>query len=174
MKTVNVRVCVTWEGREFQVVNPSTVRREVEVNDFGNPYRVSVPVDERYESVMGGERMEVVKEFKYLGSVLSKHGEMEGEVRERAVKARSVLGSLAVVMKGRSMSMEVQRGLRNSILLPTLMYGSEMWTWNRSQQSRVCAVEMSYLRGACGMMMWEARVMKACMKDVVWETLQME
>ncbi len=38
-------------------------RREVEVVDFGNPYRVSVPVDERCEMVMGEERMEVVKEF---------------------------------------------------------------------------------------------------------------
>ncbi len=37
-------------------------RREVEVVDFGSPYRVSVPVDERCEIVMGGERMEVVKE----------------------------------------------------------------------------------------------------------------
>ncbi len=37
-------------------------RREVEVVNFGNPYRVSVPVDERSEIVMGGERMEVVKE----------------------------------------------------------------------------------------------------------------
>ncbi len=25
-----------------------------------------------------------------------------------------------------------------------------MWTWNRAQQSRVRAVEMSYLRGVCG------------------------
>ena len=49
--------------------------------DFGNPYRVNIPVDERCEIVMGGERMEVVKEFKYLGTVLSKHGEMEGEIR---------------------------------------------------------------------------------------------
>ncbi len=30
-------------------------RREVEVVDFGNLYRVSVPVDERCEIVMGGE-----------------------------------------------------------------------------------------------------------------------
>ncbi len=35
--------------------------------------------------MMGGERMEVIKEFKYLDTILSKHGEMEGEVRERAV-----------------------------------------------------------------------------------------
>ncbi len=66
-------------------------KRAVEVVGFRNPYRVSVPVDEGCEIVMGGERMEVVKELKYLGTVLSKHGEMEGEVRERAVKGRSVI-----------------------------------------------------------------------------------
>ncbi len=51
--------------------------------------------------------MEVVKEFKYLGTVLSKHREVE-EVRGRAVEGRSVIGSLARVMKGRSVSMEVE------------------------------------------------------------------
>ncbi len=51
--------------------------------------------------------------------------------------------------------MEVKRGIRNSILLPTLTYGSETWMWNRAQQSRVGAVEMSYLRGACGVTRWD-------------------
>ncbi len=41
------------------------------------------------------------------------------------------------------------------ILLPTLTYGSENWTWNGAQQSRVRAVEMSYLRGACGVTRWD-------------------
>ncbi len=77
--------------------------------------------------------MEVVKKFKNLGTVLSKHREME-EVRERTVKGRNITGSLARVMKGRSVFTEVKRGPRNSILLPTLMYGSETWTWNRAQQ----------------------------------------
>ncbi len=57
---------------------------------------------------------------------------MEGEVRERAVKERSVIGSLGRVMRGRNVSMEVKRGLKNSVLLPTLTYGSEAWTWNRA------------------------------------------
>ncbi len=51
--------------------------------------------------------------------------EMEGELSYRVVKGRSVIGTLARVMKGRNVSMEVKRGLRNTILLPTLMYGSE-------------------------------------------------
>ena len=35
--------------------------------------------------------------------------------------------------------------------------GSETWTWNRAQQSRVCAVEMSYLKGgSSGVTRWES------------------
>ncbi len=41
--------------------------------------------------------------------------------KERAVKGRSVIGSLARVMKGKNVSMEVKRGLGNSILLSTLI-----------------------------------------------------
>ncbi len=71
------------------------------------------------------------------------------------MKGRSVVGSLAAVMKGRNVSKDVKRGLRNSILLPTLTYGLENWTWNGVQQSRVRAVEMNYLRGVCGVSRWD-------------------
>ncbi len=84
----------------------------------------------RCRVVLGSEKMEEVSEFKYLGTVLCKHGGMEGEIRERVMKGRSVVGSIAGVMKGRNVFMDVKRGLRNSILLPTLTYGSENWTWN--------------------------------------------
>ncbi len=96
-----------------------------------------------------------VKEFKYLGTG-AMHTWRDGwRNRERAVKGRSVIGSLARVMKERNVSTEVKRSLRNSILLPTLTYGSETWIWNRAQQSKVHAVEMSYLRQACGVTRWE-------------------
>ncbi len=51
------------------------------------------------------------------------HRGMERERRERVMKGRSVVGSLTWVMKGRNVSMDVKRGLRNSILLPTF----NMW-----------------------------------------------
>ena len=84
-----------------------------------------IPVDKQCKIVLGDERMEVVREFEYLETLLSKHGEME-EVRERTVKRRTAVGSLAKVMKRRNVSMEVKRGLRNNVLLPALMYGSDM------------------------------------------------
>ncbi len=47
-------------------------------------------------------------------------------------------------------SLEVKRDLRNTVIVPTLTYASKTWVWNKSQRSRVQAVEMSYLRSACG------------------------
>ncbi len=41
------------------------------------------------------------------------------------MKGKSVMGPLAGVMKGRNVSMDVKRGLRYSILLSTLTYGSK-------------------------------------------------
>ncbi len=39
---------------------------------------------------LGKEKMEEVNEFKYLGTILCKHGSMVGEISERTVKGRQV------------------------------------------------------------------------------------
>ena len=52
-------------------------RKEIEVCDFSMPYRVEVPAVRRCDIALGGEKMEEVFQFKYLGTVLGKHGEME-------------------------------------------------------------------------------------------------
>ncbi len=81
------------------------------------------------------------------------------------MKGRNVVGSPAGVMKGRNVSMGMKRSLRNSILLPTLTYGSENWTWNGVQQLRVRAVEMSYLRGVCRMNRWDG-LSNECVREM--------
>ena len=48
-------------------------RREVEVVDFDTSY--SVPVRRRCEVLLGGKKIEEVEEFKYLETVICKHGE---------------------------------------------------------------------------------------------------
>ncbi len=121
-------------------------RREEELIDFNIAYRVRLPAVARCRIMLESEKLEEVSEVKYLGTVLCKHGGMEGERRERVIKGRNVVGSLAGVVKGRNLSKNMKRGPRNSIFLSTLTYGSENWTWNGAQQSRVHAVEMSYLR----------------------------
>ena len=77
-------------------------------------------------------------------------GSMEGETRERAVQGRKVIGSLGRMMRERTVSSEVKKGLRDGIIVPTLTYASETWVWNERQRSRIRAVEISFLRSACG------------------------
>lgn len=54
----------------------------------------------------------------------------------------------------RSLSMKVKRGIKKSIILPTLSYASETWIWNAVQQSKVHAVEMSFIRGESNVSVW--------------------
>ncbi len=121
-----------------------------EVVDFACPYRVGIECKKECKIILNGEEMEEVNEFQYLGSVMCKHGGTEGETRERVLQGRKVVGSLSRMMNGRSVGMEVKRDLRNTVIVPTLTYSSETWSWSESQRSRVQAVEMSYLSSACG------------------------
>ena len=66
-------------------------KREVEVVDFNTPYR-----EQCYVNIVMEEEI--------------------GECCER----QCVIGSLARIMRGRNISMEVKRRLRNSIVLKTL------------------------------------------------------
>ncbi len=125
-------------------------RSRSEVVDFVCPYRVGTKSEKESKIVLNGEEMEEVNEFKYLGSVMCKHGGTERETRERALQERKVVESLGRIKNGRSVTIEVNRDLRNTVIVPTLTYASETWAWNESQRSRVQAVEMSYLRSACG------------------------
>jgi hypothetical protein len=45
---------------------------------------------------------------------------------------------------------KAQLAMHNGVLLPTLMYGSESWVWQKKHTSRVNAVEMRALRNMIG------------------------
>ncbi len=123
-------------------------RAKEQAINFAKPYRVGqmLYLDVRYG--WGRRRWR-------RWTILCKHGSMEGEIRERIVKGRQVMGALERVMKGRNVSMVVKRGIRNSVILSTLSYTSETWTWNAEEESRITAVEMSYMRDACGVSSWD-------------------
>ncbi len=61
---------------------------------FAKAYRVGSEAIRGCKIWLGKEKMEEMNKFKYLGTVLCKHGSMVGEIRERTVKGRQVMGAL--------------------------------------------------------------------------------
>ncbi len=63
---------------------------------------------------------------------MCKHGGTEGETRERALQGGRVAGFVRHIMNGRSVSREVKRDLRITVIVPTLTFASKTWTWYES------------------------------------------
>lgn len=79
---------------------------------------------------------------------LCKYRRMGGEATERNKSIR-VIGALEKVMKGRNVSMEIHKSVRNSFILPPLL-----WRLNFAWLSQIHASQIRYIKGACNLSSW--------------------
>uniref|UniRef100_A0A671X7J4 Reverse transcriptase domain-containing protein n=1 Tax=Sparus aurata TaxID=8175 RepID=A0A671X7J4_SPAAU len=100
---------------------------------------------------VGGEFLPQVEEFKYLGVLFTSEGRMEREIDRRIGAAAAVMRSLyrSVVVK-RELSRKAKLSIYQSIYVPTLTYGHELWVMTERIRSRIQAAKMSFLRRVAG------------------------
>lgn len=106
-------------------------------------------VDE-IECSLNGEKLERVNEFVYLGRMFSEKGSIDSEIDRRVNAGRKIVGSMAGLAKSEALSNKAKLAVYNSVLLPTLLYGSESWVCQAKHKSKLNAVGMSFLRNMCG------------------------
>lgn len=76
---------------------------------------------------------------------------METEIEERISDASKVYYSLnGSVIRKKEISRRTKLIVYKTIFRPTLIYGSESWVLNKSQKSKLQAVNMKYLRANKG------------------------
>ena len=105
---------------------------------------------DRLNVMLNGEALEVVDQFKYLGAVIHANGGVEADIQNRVNEGCKVLGALKGVMKNRALEMNVRRVLYEKVIVPTVMYGSELWGMKVSERQRVNVFEMKCLRSMTG------------------------
>ncbi|KAK3531242.1 hypothetical protein QTP70_015215, partial [Hemibagrus guttatus] len=100
---------------------------------------------------VGGEVLPQVEEFKYLGVLFTSEGRMYREIDRRIGAAAAVMRSMyrSVVMK-KELSRKVKLSIYQSIYVPTLTYGHELWVMTERIRSRIQAAEMSFRRRVAG------------------------
>ena len=100
--------------------------------------------------LVDGVNLEQVNEFVYLGSMMSRDGRIDREIERRVSAGCKVLGALGTFARNVNVSRDARLSVYNGVLVPSLMYESECWTWMGKHKRRVTAVKLRYLRGVCG------------------------
>ena len=94
-----------------------------------------------------GERVEQVKEMKYLGTMISSDGSMDSEVEQRIGMASRMVKAIGSTVLGRK---ELTKGTKlrvvNAMVIPTLTYGCEAWALQARHKGRIQATQMRVLR----------------------------
>ena len=90
--------------------------------------------------------MEEVSDFKYLGAEISANDSIEMELNHRITEARKSAGVLDRMWKNRGIGIAVKKRMYEGIVIPTVLYGSEAWTWSKNVGKKLNVLEMSCLR----------------------------
>ena len=100
----------------------------------------------------------VVEEFEYLGSTITKDCTLEREVNMRISKASRTFGLLYLVLWSRSnIKTSTKMRLFKSVVLSTLLYGSETWIPSAPQLKRLHSFILWCLRVILGFSRWDQK-----------------
>lgn len=93
------------------------------------------------------EKLEVVEQYKYLGTMFSKSGKISEEIKNRVKSATNIYYSINRTIIGKKeITAKTKLQVYNAIYKPTLLYGSESWPVNGKIEQQITACEMKYLR----------------------------
>ena len=97
--------------------------------------------------VVGGNKLNSVLEFTYLGSTISSNGCIDDEIQRRMAKASASFSRLRQKLwNNHHVSMWVKGKIYRAIVLATLLYVAEAWTVYRRQMKKLHAFMMQNQR----------------------------
>ena len=94
-----------------------------------------------------GKVIKEVDAFKYLGSKLTRKGNIREEISERIENCSKFYYCVSDIIRNWKIPVKAKIMIYKSYYLPILTYGSECWTWTKKDLSRLQATEMRFLRG---------------------------
>ena len=94
--------------------------------------------------VIGGDLIEEVKDFDYLGSLITQNGEVNKEIRRRLGMATKKLKSMEKLWKGSNNKTKLK--FIRSLIFPIATYGSETWSMNKEAEKKINAFELRCYR----------------------------
>ena len=94
--------------------------------------------------VIGGDTIEEVIDFDYLGSLIAQNGDGIKEIRRRLGMATKKLKDMKKVWKGNNESTKLK--FLRSLIFPIATYGSETWSISKEAEKKINAFELRCYR----------------------------
>ena len=122
---------------------------------------VSNELDVEPVQVKGGNLC-IVDHFQYLGSNISRDGEVTAEIDSRIAKASRAFGCLRKpIFQDTNLSIATKRQVYKAVVLSTLLYGAETWTLKALQVRRLNSFHNRCVRTILGVtryQQWKERL----------------
>ena len=91
---------------------------------------------------IGGETVETVSDFIFLGSKITADGDCTHEIKRCLLLGRKVMTSLDSILKSRDIALPTKVRLVKAMVFPVVMYGCESWTVKKAERQRIGAFEL--------------------------------
>ena len=91
---------------------------------------------EQLQIEIGGNILEQIHQFKYLGSMITEDGRSEKEVRRRVALAKDAFMEHRMLLT-KSLNQTLKKRLAKSLVWSVLLYGSEAWTLKKDDIRRL-------------------------------------
>ena len=75
-----------------------------------------------------GETVEIVADFIFLGSKITRDGHCSHEIKRCLLRGRKVMTNLDSILKSRDITLSTKVHLVKAMVFPVVMYGCESWT----------------------------------------------
>ena len=76
----------------------------------------------------GGETVETVADFIFLGSKITEDGDCSHEIKRRLLLGMKVMTNLESILKSRDITFPTKVCPAKAMVFPVVMYGCESWT----------------------------------------------
>ena len=82
---------------------------------------------------IGGETMETVADFIFLGSKITADGDCSHEIKRCLLLGRKVMINLDSILKSRDITLSTNVCLVKAMVFPVVMYGCKSWTIKKAE-----------------------------------------
>ena len=98
---------------------------------------------------IGGQKLETVQSFKYLGSVVTDEGSKQ-EILSRIAQTIGALTKLKTIWKDKNIALSSKIRLIHSLVISIFLYACGTWTLTAELEKKIQAAEMSCFRKLLG------------------------